>query len=139
MSLKLHDAYASICDRSASRFTRSKFQEDVQMARALSASLSTAAADREDAQRRFRQLFTGGHHHVGRRKKLVEYVRPARLPLATSRNNLTLTLICPPRRETPVLLTRTDEERVKRTEEKIDHLLTQRVSARRPRERASRV
>lgn len=81
---------------------KSKFQEDVQMARALSASLSTAAADREDAQRRFRQLFTGGHHHVGRRKKLVA--------------------------EAPVLLTRTDEERVKRTEEKIDHLLTQRVN-----------
>ncbi|CAN8006000.1 unnamed protein product, partial [Ixodes hexagonus] len=81
---------------------KSKFQEDVQMAKALSASLSTATTDREDAQRRFRQLFTAGHH-VGRRKKLVA-------------------------KETPVLLTRTDEERAKRTEEKIAHLLTQRVN-----------
>lgn len=80
---------------------KSKYQEEVQMARALSASLTTASKDQEEAQRRFCEMF-GSSHSSGRRRKHAV-------------------------KETPVLLLTSADERAKKVEEKIEHLLTQRM------------
>uniref|UniRef100_A0A131XLA5 Structure-specific endonuclease subunit SLX4 n=1 Tax=Hyalomma excavatum TaxID=257692 RepID=A0A131XLA5_9ACAR len=81
---------------------KSKYQEEVQMARALSASLTTASRDQEEAQRRFCEMFTSSHSS-GRRRKHTAV------------------------KETPALLLTSAEERAKKVEEKIEHLLTQRM------------
>uniref|UniRef100_A0A1E1XAA1 Structure-specific endonuclease subunit SLX4 n=1 Tax=Amblyomma aureolatum TaxID=187763 RepID=A0A1E1XAA1_9ACAR len=80
---------------------KSKYQEEVQMARALSASLTTANRDQEEAQRRFCELL-GGSHSLGRKRKLAI-------------------------KETPLLLLTSADERAQKIEEKIEHLLTQRM------------
>lgn len=80
---------------------KSKYQEEVQMARALSASLSTANRDQEEAQRRFCELL-GGSHSFGRKRKHAI-------------------------KETPLLLLTSADERAQKIEEKIEHLLTQRM------------
>lgn len=78
---------------------KSKYQEEVQMARALSASLTTADKDQDEAQRRFCELL--GHSSGRRRKHAVK--------------------------ETPLLLLTSADERAKKVEEKIELLLTQRM------------
>ncbi|XP_077559913.1 mutagen-sensitive 312 isoform X1 [Haemaphysalis longicornis] len=81
---------------------KSKYQEEVQMARALSASLSSAASkEQQEAQRRFCELFGGSHSAARKRKQAIK--------------------------ETPVLLLTSAEERAQRVEEKIERLLTQRM------------
>lgn len=80
---------------------KSKYQEEVQMARALSASLSTANRDQEEAQRRFCELL-GGSHSLGRKRKHAI-------------------------KETPLLLLTSADERAQKIEEKIEHLLIQRM------------
>uniref|UniRef100_A0A224Z068 Structure-specific endonuclease subunit SLX4 n=1 Tax=Rhipicephalus zambeziensis TaxID=60191 RepID=A0A224Z068_9ACAR len=80
---------------------KSKYQEEVQMARALSASLTTAGRDQDEAQRRFCEMFGSGHSSGRRRKHAVK--------------------------ETPMLLLTSADERAKKVEEKIELLLTQRM------------
>ncbi|XP_077517736.1 mutagen-sensitive 312 isoform X2 [Amblyomma americanum] len=80
---------------------KSKYQEEVQMARALSASLTTANRDQEEAQRRLCELL-GGSHSSGRKRKHAV-------------------------KETPLLLLTSAEERAQKIEEKIERLLTQRM------------
>lgn len=81
---------------------KSKYQEEVQMARALSASLSSAASkEQQEAQRRFCELLGGSHSTTRKRKQAIK--------------------------ETPVLLLTSAEERAQRVEEKIERLLTQRM------------
>lgn len=81
---------------------KSKYQEEVQMARALSASLSSAASkEQQEAQRRLCELLGGSHSAARKRKHATK--------------------------ETPVLLLTSAEERAQKVEEKIERLLTQRM------------